>query len=404
LATLACHHRPVILKGFLNTRHDENLLLILGASVRAAGFSALRAGLNPRGGDLFADGDALARFPVTAAQDYPSDLVAIAQSAPAGPWMYCGGLENHPNLVNRIARERPLLGNPGEVLCRVRDPFWLAELWQRAGIECPACRSSGAGLPGDGSWLRKRRKSAGGMHVHRWRGSAQQLADNPDWYFQQFQPGMACSAVYLAAGGKCVFIGATEQLLRSQHEQEDPFCYAGSLGPLRLTPQLRAKLQAMGSVLANGSGMSGLLGVDFVMAAENIWPIEVNPRYTASMEILEWSLGESLVGWHVAACREGRLPVAVCIDEIDRWRGKAILFAESDMTIRPDAVETLSQQNATRSWPLVADIPMPGSRLQAGQPVLTVFEEASTRQLVRSALSRRLEELEAWIQRPSQAE
>src|SRR5437660_693977 len=85
-------------------------LLIVGASARAAAFSALRAGLEPWCLDQFADADLCARCPAVLVRPrlYPRGLVALARKAPPGPWLYTGGLENRPRLVRRLTRERPL--------------------------------------------------------------------------------------------------------------------------------------------------------------------------------------------------------------------------------------------------------------------------------------------------------
>src|ERR1051325_6805760 len=93
---------------------DESMsahVIILGASTRAAAFSAARAGLSPWCVDLFADADLSRRFPVRKVPlaDYPHALLAALNDAPPGPVIYTGGLENHPSLLERIAR--PLWGN-----------------------------------------------------------------------------------------------------------------------------------------------------------------------------------------------------------------------------------------------------------------------------------------------------
>src|SRR5262245_17508064 len=88
-------------------------LLIFGASARAAAFSALRAGLRPWCADLFADADLQARCPALAVPgaDYPGAFANLLDTAPDGPWMYCGALENHDDLVHAMSRRRKLWGN-----------------------------------------------------------------------------------------------------------------------------------------------------------------------------------------------------------------------------------------------------------------------------------------------------
>src|SRR4029079_4231062 len=106
--------------------HSEQMqpsLLILGASTRAAAQSAIRAEFRPICGDLFAALDLRACARVLDVPDYPRGLVAAAAAAPECPWIYTGGLENHPALVDRISETRPLWGNDGAALRRIRNPW-----------------------------------------------------------------------------------------------------------------------------------------------------------------------------------------------------------------------------------------------------------------------------------------
>src|SRR5262245_55333161 len=83
-------------------------LILLGASVRAAAFSATRAGFRPYAIDRFADRDLAALGPAVKIVRYPTDFLSAIEAAPSAPWVYTGGLENHPRLVDRLARLRPL--------------------------------------------------------------------------------------------------------------------------------------------------------------------------------------------------------------------------------------------------------------------------------------------------------
>src|SRR5260221_7119838 len=102
-------------------------LIILGATARAAAFSAQRAGMRPWCVDLFSDADLARACPArrVGLDAFPAALIDALADAPDGPVIYTGGLENHPDLVECI--HRPLWGNTPDVLCRVRSPFVLAD-------------------------------------------------------------------------------------------------------------------------------------------------------------------------------------------------------------------------------------------------------------------------------------
>ena len=377
-------------------------LLILGASARAAAFSALRAGFRPVCGDLFADADLAADCPATAIERYPAELADVASAAPAGAWLYTGGLENYPRLVDRISRSRELLGIGGAALRRVRDPFLVAEALRHAGLAAPECRADGAGLPIDGSWLVKGRRSSGGGEVKVWRGGAT-LAAPRGWYFQRRIAGCSQSAAFVAAGGEARLVGVTEQLLVAASIAHDPlplgegdtdaFRYAGSHGPVPLSDLQRERFERIGSVLTGEFRLTGLFGIDCIVEGDEVWPVEVNPRYTASIEILERATGVSALAWHVAACREKRLPRETPGQAFGQWFGKAIVYAPTasgikNFAVTADLAAEWQAANADSLWPQFADLPAVGARVAAGQPAFTFFASAGDRQILREQLAR----------------
>ena len=147
-------------------------LIVIGASVRAVAFSALRAGLRPWCADLFGDLDLRARFPTTILPPdrYPDGFVDLLCQAPPGPWIYTGALENRPRLIRQLARQRPLWGNDGPVLDMVRSPQRVWEILTAARLPCPAVLSQ-APRSGQGPlWVVKPRASASGLGIRFWDG------------------------------------------------------------------------------------------------------------------------------------------------------------------------------------------------------------------------------------------
>jgi predicted ATP-grasp superfamily ATP-dependent carboligase len=363
-----------------------NRVIVVGASARAAAFSARRAGLEPFCADLFADLDLAACASVTllVGAEYPAQLQRVIQTGPAAPWMYTGALENQPELVGCLAECRPLWGNGRGVLRRVRDPFQLAACLGRAGVPHPQVRGDRAGLPTDGTWLAKPLAGAGGRGVRPWRGGAAGRAGTTEsntHYFQQRIDGVACAAVFVADGRQSVLIGVTRQLVGEPALHAEAFHYCGSIGPLALDHGLNQDVERLGQVLAAQFGLVGLFGVDGILADGCFWPVEINPRYTASVEVLELALGVPTMALHRDACTRGAVPQSDAIRDAsssDAGRvtiGKAILFAPEDLTV-PDLSPWLSDAIACPGrWPVprIADVPHAGERIAARRPICTVF-------------------------------
>ena len=110
--------------------------LIVGASARAAAFSALRSGMQTQTVDLFSDWDLKqhCRSFQIPPNEYPYGLYDLFCRIKPTTWMYTGALENYPTLIDQLASKSRLIGNPGYVLRRARDPFLIQDTLQKAAL------------------------------------------------------------------------------------------------------------------------------------------------------------------------------------------------------------------------------------------------------------------------------
>ena len=275
---------------------------------------------------------------------------------------------------------------PPECCEGCRDPWLVNQVLVAAGLAAPELRQTSRGLSCDGHWLRKPRRGSGGAGIEFWTGASRPHSDDKDFYFQQYVDGRPCAAIYLAAGGHARLVGATEQILLRDKNGSPGFRYAGSVGPLPHDVRRDGTLARIGDVLAGEFDLRGLFGVDFVDDAQTIWPIEVNPRYTASIEILERAWGFSAVGQHVIACRDGTLPNSPASRVATSWHAKRVIYAESNAIVSEAFTAAALDANRNELPPAVADIPPPGTTIRPGQPVMTVFVSGPSREADVSAL------------------
>jgi predicted ATP-grasp superfamily ATP-dependent carboligase len=103
--------------------------------------------------------------------------------------------------------------------------------------------------------------------------------------------------------------------------------------------------------------------------------LEVNPRPTASAELIERAEGTSIMATHLAAFGHAS-PYPSHAGRPGVW-SKAILFAVRPTPVDDPLLDRLLERGAP--WtaadgrPALADIPRPGQVLRSGTPVLTVF-------------------------------
>jgi predicted ATP-grasp superfamily ATP-dependent carboligase len=377
-------------------------LLILGASARAAAFSALRAGLQPWCADRFGDLDLCARCPTTVlpASRYPHGFLRLLDCAPPAPWIYTGGLENRPALVRRLARLRPLWGNEAPVLEQVRSPLRLAALLRAQGLPCPQVHAEAAEIPAHGRWLIKPWQSAGGTGIRFWPDLPKRRRRFKRLYFQEYIEGEPCAAIYVGDGQAASLLGVTYQLIGESWLHAAPFRYCGSIGPIDPTPPQREALERLGHALAKSCRLRGLFGVDCVLRGDIPWPVEVNPRYTASVEVLEYALGISALPQHAAVF--GHFPSAQLPAPrlgTTQWIGKAILFARTSLIFPHEGpwCSHLEAGAAPRAMPDFADIPSPGQQIELGSPILTFFARAGSSAACRDSLRLIAGDLDHWL-------
>ena len=363
---------------------EPGSVLLAGVSTRALAESAARAGYRVVAIDAFGDADLRAVADVIplhrdGAQPYgPMAAARAAASVRTELVAYTSNFENHPTAVALLARGRRLLGNPPEVLEQVRNPILLARSLAARGFAVPVTRASAPPGPRDARrWVLKPRRSGGGHGTVEWTGSGSVPRGA---YLQERISGPAGSIVFSANGSDVVVLGLTRQLVGLRAFGARGFRYCGSLlassGASLFVhqPDLLSRATALARATTAIFGLRGLNGIDFIAGDGVPFPIEVNPRYSASMELVERATDVSLFALHRAGC-DGQLgnPPRPTRDVL----GKAVVFARHDGVV-----------DDPRRWDVeLADVPHPGERIAAGRPICTVFARGRDGDACAAALS-----------------
>jgi predicted ATP-grasp superfamily ATP-dependent carboligase len=376
-------------------------VLVVGFSARALGRSALAAGFDVVTLDGFGDRDLLERAPRPAAHRTvrpftPGRAAAAGAAMAAGAVTYASNLENHPRALARLAAGRPILGNAPATLARVRHPARLATAWQAAGV--PAPRLADGAPDGGTRWMLKPRRGGGGRGVRPWTPGESVSRHE---YLQELVDGVPGSLVFLADGRDVAPVALTRQLVGDPRFGGWGCCYVGNTLASRACPAFDDQPAVYASALRAAEaataafGLVGLNTVDFMARDGVAWPIEVNPRPGASVELAERALGVPLFAAHVEASL-GLLP-APGHDPLGWTRvpGKAVLYATRAFTVRGGDRALLSAD--------VADISADGERIPAGGPVCTVFAQAASHDACVDALAVRGRAVLHDLQRASEA-
>jgi len=385
------------------------MLLLVGASVRALLESAAESGFEATGIDFYGDVDAgwqgrIMCVPAACGRKPTvKDMLQIAKTISCEGLVYASGPENVPQELEYWEKQGLLRGNGPSVLAKVRNPWVLRRSLERIGAKMP-CFCSWEQWREDGKrWLWKPLNRGGGHGIMELSAAKEGvsaliggLPNSSQYIVQEYKEGLAGSATFLTDGEEAVVLGTSLQL-SAKGGAARPFFYAGNIVPLDLqgamAPQAFAKeITRIVAHLVEEFGLKGLNTLDFIVNQEGIWVLELNPRWSASVELIERSLGQRLFAWHLATC-EGE-KVAKIIEQLRSlpsavWTGvphfpavkayfwgKRIVYAHvSNVTVQREEKELrfLYEQG-------VRDIPRAGTRIEKGQPLCTVLAEGFTAQ------------------------
>ena len=250
----------------------------------------------------------------------------------------------------------------------------------------------------------KPRRSGGGRGVRDWRPG---LHVGANCYLQSRIDGIAGSIVFVADERHAVALGLSRQLIGDPAFGASGFQYCGSIlgaaeslfpcAQIEATAgsvesrDLFATARRLADTVTAEYGLIGVNGIDFIAGAGVPWPIEINPRWCSSMELVERAYGVSVFGVHAQACAHRILP-AFDLAAIARRScsvGKAIVFSRHRLRAR-DTHAWLTQTD-------VRDVPNPGEEIRAGQPICTVFAEAETPDACHAALVARAHDVYRFV-------
>lgn len=382
-------------------------LLLVGFNTRALAESCAAAGYSFVSLDCFGDLDHTLLGPVFSPRrprpDFPEGGranmeslvrwgVILAEREHCDSIAYASGLENRPDLLTKLLSETGcrLYGNSPCVLQQARDAVGLSHHLQHAGFHAPKTRlPDGQPLEKERRWLIKPLKSGGGHGVT----PADQEGIAPEGsVYQEYINGKPCSFSFVTDGRSCLVLGITEQLTAARSYSGWDFGYAGNIFPLPNGNQkkLLDTVSSLARWLTAHYALRGLNGVDFILHGEECWVIEVNPRYSSSMELFDRAYVCPMAKLHVLACSGNwpevekeveHLPV-VTLRQPERIWIKRVIYTRTSKRVSLSSSDSKDEQLWARHMHArgLRDLPFPGDVIPARRPVATALASSATRE------------------------
>lgn len=357
------------------------VVILVGASVRAAAESARRGGWEVIGIDLFGDCDTREHcvhfhqfVDLDRLREFDS-VIPRVQVCVVGDFISPCGVSAFDVAELLSQRGHQQIGSDSVHSQQVKDPRVLAGIAAHAVIRMPYTFDLSSGdsvgeLPSrDPRYLFKKKNMSGGLGVH-WNAE-----DTRACYRQAWIPGRACGATVAIFDDQVVVLGICRTHFSRQSNR--PFVYAGSTGPVELKASHKDSLSLMGDKLRQ-LGLRGLVNFDLIADRQgDLWLLEVNPRWSGSCEVIErsmidrsgdhafslfaWSHGRSL-GRHDLASLHGEFLIH-----------KRILYARHAVHFRRDVLDEVIEKYRNEVDIEMADIPVDHADIARGCPMFTLL-------------------------------
>ncbi len=386
----------------MNSRNGCNPLhrtiAVVGFSARSAAQCAKRQGLEVIAVDTCADRDLVSQCQKhyrLGDPKWPDDLNA---SHPGVPLLLTGGMEHRIRWVDQCHSIAKRGGPDGKQLSAMRS----LDNWEKWAV------SSELGWPATyrkiqdftkfpdrlagSDWLLKPFNSAGGIGVIDLTNAVflnDQLHQKPaEAYIQKRLPGVAIGITFLSSEFGTALVGAAAAWSPDTRPTKSRYIYRGSYGPIPLTDEQIDRLQRFAGSVGRESGLLGLWQADFLVHYGSLTLLEINPRWSASMDILDVCLDLRLVEMHyecicknlsqaaheqfaMKACKRAR-------ESIESMMGKLVVYAPNAFTVSQAQSDHWWKNRwecdvkTRRNRSQFADIPMAGTEVEIGDPILTV--------------------------------
>lgn len=377
------------------------LIWAIGASVRQVVSSLRRVRLASVAADLYCDRDTQSICQGRALKlQRLKDVIRLREKIRdnSAGLLFAGGLEGADVVAAEASHwTKPLFCNPKQIR-RLADPALLNAVMNDCGLNrYPLVPISD--LPG--SILPKAKPQHPSVIKDLARsGTAKVLSygdplpdskssSNSSLVLQPWIDGRSVSVVFCGSQHRARWIGASHQWVGKDVCNCKSLTWCGSVGGLDFSDAHRETAMWFADSLVAEFELVGLFGVDFVINEDGIWPVDVNPRIPASLDVV----GEGLIGLHLNSYDVDFEPEHPPRHFNDGVRAKAILFNPFSHAIGfPESIiDALPFEHTANYWrSSIADVPVSGTTVRAGAPVLTTYAFAESVQAATKKLERQI--------------
>lgn len=287
--------------------------------------------------------------------------------------IYGSGVDTNPELLSYLEVNFRLLGNSTDTVNTVRDPESFFQLLTDLQINYPRVTFKQPDNLKD--WLVKFYHLEGGAGIYSATEFAQNQQTELPFYYQQRLNGTAFSVLFLANAESIQILGLHRHLY-CLDSYSSPFVMQGLISGFNLSNEQFTQLRKWVKQLVLTTGLTGLNSMDCLIAEQQIFVLEVNPRPGSSTCLYDNCYENGLLKQHVH-CFTGEDWDKPLLQT--KTNGFWIYYTSQEITITDQCL-----------WPdWVADMPSPGTQFMPGDPVCSLSATGDSEYSVLTALRER---------------
>lgn len=396
-------------KGSEKMLSGDRTVILIGSSVRAAAADAKRAGYRVIAIDRYGDRDLLSLCDRWIHYDSSQQWISQLPELPAGPVVPLGGFQ-WPAPLRDCPAEAGCFGSrlvafpDPAALAKLDSLAWLGQLASSCNVGFPETQQPVSGkmqtvvrstVPSSletDQWLQKPVAHGGGVGIM---ATPEASIVPPDQYLQRRLRGASIGANFVSYRTAQRHGTHLLGLFRGITYRRNPahrFLYGGSIGPVPLCAAVTSTIEALGRAIAERLPLVGLFNVDLILGAGGeLALLEVNPRYSASMELIPITSPTPcpLIQWHLECygCHQERsTSLGDVADFVEQRKQNAsasfackrivyaqttsqvVAFRPSNAPRRDEALDDQAQARVSH-----CDLPRDGSMVAAGDPLCSVL-------------------------------
>ncbi len=365
-------------------------LLLVGDSFRYLAMNAVRHGRNVKAVVHSSSFDLETVAPVKRVERPapnrfdPYGLISATTGEKNSGIVYGPGFENHVIALSRLGDTGQVYGCSMETVRMTRDPESLKRASKAWNFQYPEIYYMKSDLDVTMDWVGKPVAThSGGVHMVAPGGN-----EEKGFYYQSHINGIPSSAAVVSDGSEAFVLGVVARICGDETFGAEGFTRSGGIFPHPFADEAMEQVTNIADALTLEFDIKGLWSFNFIYDGR-VTLLSVHPRPSWSVGLVGAATWNDLLGLHIDSVTKKYSNIIIDPGSM------ASYYAEAAVRAKRDVVFTGARQWIEKG---ARDIPLDGTLITAGEPLLTVCAVDKTYGMVMEKLRAKASEVYKLLQ------